>query len=177
MQGIVEREVSPETWLAIVRNETRVRELLPLLGLDLILDDVEGYAFVRQRAGQSDVPRLVARRPLSLPVSLVLVILRRRLLELDHSGGAVRLVLSTQEIVDALAPFLKDVTNEARVVDKIVTHLRKVEELGFVRRLEGADDKWEVRRVLKQFVTASFLQELDEKLASYRATLNTEQPS
>lgn len=175
MHGIVEREVSPTTWQAIVRNETRVREVLPLFGLELMLDDLEGYAFLRQR--ENAPARLVARRPLSFHASVLLVFLRKKLLELDHSGGPVRLVLSTQEIVDGVTPFLKERANEAKTFDKIVGHIKKVESYGFIRRLESADDEWEVRRVLKQFVTATFLKELDDKLASYAAAHAAEEHS
>ena len=63
----------------------------------------EGYAFLRSRLPDGDdtgaqLPRLVARRPLSFPVSLLLALLRKKLAEFDAGGGqeagGVRLVLT-----------------------------------------------------------------------------------
>jgi hypothetical protein len=61
-----------------------------VLGLELVLDEAEGYAFLRARPEEEDsdtsaskLPRLVARRPLSFPVSLLLALLRKKLAEFD----------------------------------------------------------------------------------------------
>ena len=57
-----------------------------------MLDEAEGYAFLRARPHEEDdnaekLPRLVARRPLSFPVSLLLALLRKKLAEFDAGGG------------------------------------------------------------------------------------------
>jgi hypothetical protein len=44
-----------------------------------------------------------------------------------------------------------------------------VVELGFLRRLRGQEGQFEVRRILKAFVDAQWLAELDQRLADYRA--------
>ena len=68
----------------------RVRDYVTVLGLDLVLDEAEGYAFLRSRPNldgdpETSLPRLVARRPLSFPVSLLLALLRKKLAE--ATGG------------------------------------------------------------------------------------------
>jgi len=40
-------------------------------------------------------------------------------------------------------------------------------ELGFLRRLPGEEDTYEVRRILKAFVDAQWLADFDQKLAEY----------
>jgi len=44
-----------------------------------------------------------------------------------------------------------------------------VAKLGFLRALKGDGERYEVRRVLKAFVDAQWLEQLDTKLAEYRA--------
>jgi hypothetical protein len=47
--------------------QARVRDHAAPMGLELIVDEAEGYAFLRQRsaaAGEPELPRLVPRRPL-----------------------------------------------------------------------------------------------------------------
>ena len=50
------------------------------------IDEADGYAFLRQRPqepGEEPLPRLVPRRPLGFPVSLLLVLLRKKVAEAD----------------------------------------------------------------------------------------------
>lgn len=47
-------------------------------------------------------------------------------------------------------------------------------ELGFVRRLRGQEQMFEVQRILKAFVDAQWLAEFDGRLAAYRAQLEGE---
>jgi hypothetical protein len=111
----------------------------------------------------------VPRRQLSYPVSLLLVLLRKKLVELDAGGGETRLVLKRDEIVDVMRVFFRDVTNEARALERVEAHINKVVELGFLRRLRGREDEYEVRRILKAFVDAQWLGDVSERLATYRA--------
>jgi len=66
------------------------------LGLELIADEVrKGYAYLRQRGRlgeSSELPRLVPRRPLGFQVSLLLVLLRKKLAESDAQGDGTRII-------------------------------------------------------------------------------------
>jgi hypothetical protein len=44
--------------------------------------------------------------------------------------------LSRDEIVELVRVFLPDSSNEAKLIDQIETHLNKIVELGFLRRLK-----------------------------------------
>jgi hypothetical protein len=67
--------------------------------------------------------------------------------------------------------FLPSSSNEARLVDQIDTHIGKVVELGFLRRVSGQESVFEVRRIVKAFVDAEWLAGFDEQLARYAAEL------
>jgi len=144
-----------------------------------MFDEAEGYAYLRQRPpveGEPELPRLVQRRQLSYPVSLILVLLRKRLTEFDATGGDTRLVISRDQVADQVRLFLPDTANEARLLDRIDAHLNKVVELGFIRRLRGQDDQFEVRRILKAFVDAQWLAEFEQRLAAYGTHAAEEAP-
>ncbi len=182
LKGVLYREADPKLWSALLDLQPRVRDYIAVLGLELLVDEAEGYAFVRSRndedaeAGPA-LPRLVARRPLSFPVSLLLALLRKKLAEFDASGADTRLILNREEIAELLRVFLPAGSNEAKLIDQIDTHLNKIAELGFVRRLRGQDDMIEVRRILKAFVDAQWLAEFDARLAAYRAQLSGDAPT
>jgi len=176
LKGVLYREADAKLWNALLDLQPRVRDYIAVLGLELLVDEAEGYAFLRSRAeddaeSATALPRLVARRPLSFPVSLLLALLRKKLAEFDASGADTRLILSREEVAELLRVFLPAGSNEVRLIDQIDTHLNKIAELGFVRRLRGQDNMIEVRRILKAFVDAQWLGEFDVRLAAYRAHL------
>ena len=147
---------------------------MAVLGLQVHVDEAEGYAYLRSRPDDdesNDIPRLVARRPLSFHVSMLLALLRKRLAESDATSSDTRLVLSREQIVEMLRLYLPESTNEARLVDNIDTYLNRVVDMGFVRRLRGQDDLYEVRRIIKAYVDGQWLSDFDARLDEYLAGL------
>jgi hypothetical protein len=180
-RGVVHREGAPQVWQALLEHQSRVRDYVGMLDLQLRLDEGEGYAYLAQRPREEDddgqIPRLVNRRPLSFPVSLLLALLRKKLAEHDASGGDARLVLTHEQIVDSIRVFLPESANEAKHLDRIDAHINKAVELGFLRRLRGQQDRFEVQRILKAFVDAQWLNGLEEQLRVYRAHLEGTDPN
>lgn len=183
LKGVIYQENDAGLWNALLILQARVRDYVAVLGLDLVLDEAEGYAFLRSRAEPGDdsaskLPRLVVRRPLSFPVSLLLALLRKKLAEFDASGGDTRLVLSRDELVELIRVFLPEGSNEAKLIDQVDTYLNKIVDLGFLRRLKpnigvqtGQAATFEVRRILKAFVDAQWLADFDARLETYQAQL------
>lgn len=170
MQGVVYRESDEDTWLTLERSGAGVRDHFATIGVEVVVDDAEGYAYLRSRPeaeGEEALPRLVRRRALTYNVSLLLVLLRKRLLEFETSGNEGRLVLSRDQIVEMLRTFQADSSNEARVVDQAERTIGKAAELGFLRPLRGQGDHWEVRRILKAYVDAQTLSDFARKLEQY----------
>lgn len=179
-KGVLYREDDAPAWQALLEQQTGVRDYIQLLGLDLMLDEAEGYAYLQQSQQADDtqtaaLPRLIPRRQLSYPVSLLLALLRKRLAEFDASSGDARLILSREQLVEMLRLFLPDGSNEVRLLDRIDSHVTKVVELGFLRKLRGQQDAlYEVQRILKAFVDAQWLNEFDLRLAEYAAQFTAE---
>ncbi len=183
LKGVVYREEDERLWGALLDLQARLRDYMAVLGLDLVLDEAEGYAFLKSRPEPAEdeagprLRRLVARRPLSFPVSLLLALLRKKLVEFDAGGGDTRLVLTRDEILELVRVFLPDSSNEARLIDQIDAQINKVVELGFLRRLKPGGGMvvgpagFEVRRILKAFVDAQWLADFDARLADYQAHL------
>lgn len=172
-KGVVYAEADEKTWQALLGLASQVRDYVAVLGLDLILDEPEGYAFLRSREdADGALPRLIPRRQLTFNVSLLLALLRGRMLEFDTNSSELRLIMTEEDIADMVSVFLPDSSNEARVLDRLSTDIKKVVELGFLRRLRGQPGTYEVTRILKAFVDAQWLEEFDARLADYRATLS-----
>ncbi|WP_230865477.1 DUF4194 domain-containing protein [Mycobacterium canetti] len=178
MQGVVYRESDEDTWLTLERSGAGVRDHFGTIGVDVVVDDAEGYAYLRSRPsedGDEVLPRLVRRRALTYNVSLLLVLLRKRLVEFETAGGEGRLVLTTDQIVEMLRLFQAESTNDARVVEQAETTIRKAAELGFLRQLRGQRDQWEVRRILKAYVDAQTLADFSAKLREYAGAVASDE--
>jgi Domain of unknown function (DUF4194) len=161
LKGPIYRDTHERPWALLLAHHSQVADHVGVLGLQVHVDEAEGYAYLRSRpatAGEdetSDIPRLVARRPLSFPVSMLLALLRKRL----------------DQIVEMLRLYLPPSTNEARLVDNIETHINRVVEMGFLRKLRGQDDLYEVRRIIKAYVDGQWLSDFDARLEEYLAEL------
>lgn len=183
LKGVQYREQDESQWATLLNLQARVRDYVAVLNLDLLLDEAEGHAFLKSRPEPAEddssprLPRLIARRQLSFPVSLLLALLRKKLAEFDASGGDTRLVLARDEIVELVRVFLPDGPNEARLIDQMETTINKAIELGFLHKLKTAGSatgpaSYEVRRILKAFVDAQWLAEFDARLAVYQSALS-----
>ncbi len=171
MGGIVDREDHAAMWQRLLDLRPRVAEYVAAMGLELIVDEAEGYGYLRQRRaapGETELPRLVARRQLGYSVSLLLALLRRKLAEFDADGGEARLVLEGAQIAEMARMFFADTPNEAKLMDRVETDVKKIVEMGFLRRLRGSEDRYEVRRMLKSFVDAQWLAEFEKRLSEYK---------
>jgi Domain of unknown function (DUF4194) len=178
MKGIADRESDPSLWQSLTGIQARVRDYVAVLGLELVLDEAEGFAYLRQRPapeGTPEVPRLVQRRQLGYPVSLMLALLRKKMAEFDATSGDARLILSRHDIVEMMRLFFPDTANQVKFNDKINANINQIVDMGFLRRLRGADDKFEVRRILKAFVDAQWLADFDQRLAAYQSHGSSEQ--
>ena len=182
LKGVLYRISDENRWLTLLRREGAVRDYVRVLGLEVIVDEAEGYAFLRsptsvddgEAAADDALPRLMSRRRLTYGVSLLLALLRKRLAEADAQGGDTRLVMTRSQIADLVTVFLPSSTNEAKVADRVDKDITKVVELGFLlpvgaRTRRGEEPSYEVRRILKAFVDAQWMSEFAERLADYRA--------
>lgn len=174
-KGPLYRDTHDKLWEQMLKLRAPVSDHVAVLGLQAEIDESEGYAFLRSRTVDDDVefPRLVARRTLPFHVSLLLALLRKRLLEFDASSADPRLVVSRDDIVEMLRVFLPESSNDARLTDSIEAHINKVVDLGFLRRLRSDPNQYEVRRIIKAFVDGQWLSNFDQALDEYLEELRT----
>ena len=178
MKGVVYRDTHEHAWRHLLQLQPQVQAYVAVLGLQVVVDEAEGYAFCRQRP--ADETRDEGRRPVAPPhpapslsfhVSLLLALLRKKLAEFDAQGGDTRLMLTREQIAEMMRVFLPATSNEARLADKIDSYLAKAVDLGFLRAAKNAESVYEVRRILKAFVDAQWLADFDARLAEYAELL------
>lgn len=172
MREVVYREIAAHepVWATLERHRAAVSDHFSAIGVEVVVDETEGYAYLRTRdeeVGEETLPRLVRRRSLTYNVSLMLVLLRKRMVEFESTGGEGKLVLSRDQLVELLRVFQGDSTNEARVIEQTDRTIDQVARLGFLRELRAQPGSWEVRRILKAYVDAQTLSDFAGRLAAY----------
>lgn len=169
LQGVLDSD--DRYWEMLLSNRTPVMDHFARLGIEIVVDEAEGYAFLRQAQDDSDdehadLPRLFRRVRLSYDVTLLCVLLRERLAHFDASNtDSARLVLSREELYEMTRAFFRERANEARMMRNFDSVVNRVVEHGFLRKLEGAGEpRYEVKRIIKARVATDVLAEIKQKL-------------
>ncbi|MEV6197536.1 DUF4194 domain-containing protein [Streptomyces sp. NPDC051920] len=175
--GVLYQSDAPVVWEQIVSQQSAIGDYLSVIGLAVVIDRAEGYAYVRQQDPDSRddgvaMPRLVTRHRLSFPVSLMLVLLRGRLADSDADSADPRLVLTRDDLVEMIRSFLPPRSNEAQLVDQIDAHIKKLVDLKALRQTKQTG-AYEVRRHIKALVDAQALNDFNDLLATYRDAAST----
>lgn len=162
-------------WKSLIQYQNDIKNYFSVVGIDVIINQSEGFAFLKQREIVEETtihfPKLIEKRQLSYPVSLLCILLRKKLLDFDNTGEESRLILSKEQIVELILSFLPDNTsNEKKVIDKIDVHIKRLIELGFLRELKNEQERYEVSRILIAYLPVEELQNVLDKLKDYHAS-------
>lgn len=168
LKGVI-YDTNKETWENLSRYEVDVKKYFSSVGLELYIDKAEGYAFLKQIEfePEAEVPRLIEKRQLSFLLTLLCLQLRKYLLQNDAAGTSSRAILTKQQIIQLMIPFLPDSNDEAKQVEKIEVQIRKVIDEGFLRPLENTPETFEIKRIIKAFIDADKVEGLLSKLKEY----------
>ena len=172
LKGPVYRAKHKDLWTWLERDQFQIREYFQQIGLSLLLDDAEGYAFLKQQnfddvaEGELDIPRLITRRNLSFSQTLLMVLLRKRLAEHDSEDSSPRLIVERHDMQQWLTGFYPVVSNEVKQKKEFDALIKKVSEMGFLSQLPNHQDEFEVQRILKAVINAEQIGELIDMLAS-----------
>lgn len=141
------------------------------IGQDVVIDEAEGYAFLRQieAEGGETLPRVGRRQSLGYTATVLLVCLREELARFDAApGDSTRLVLTRQQLRELVHQFRRETNDQTRDVRTIDGAIKRLEELSFLRPFGPVEaETFEVMRILKARFGASELQEVKERLARH----------
>ncbi len=160
-----------ELWLTLRGQQDEIRHYFRQIGQELVLDEGEGYAFIRQLEieGEERIPRLVQRRALSYLATLLLTALREEFLRFDSSAGdSTRLVKTRDELRNLVADFLPETTNQVRDTARVDAAITRLGELGFVRQFGSAErDTFEIMRIVKARLSPADLESIKQRLLNH----------
>ena len=167
-KGPIYRDRHPREWQSLLTHLTQVKRHFVQIGVDVVLAEDHGYAFLRN-GDDPEIPSLVVPHQFSYPVSLMCILLTRRLKEHDASGRADRLVVRRELLFAEMAPFFPNSTNEAKLTTKLDAALRGISEAGLIEEVTGEPGNYSIRRIIEALFTADLVGEIEAKLRDYAA--------
>ncbi|MDM8523816.1 DUF4194 domain-containing protein [Desulfococcaceae bacterium HSG8] len=161
-------------WNDLLIYHKQVRDYFSQIGIDLYMDERDGFAFLTQRDTGEDafrIPRLVRRMPLSYDVTLFLVILRESLEEFDvRTTDSSRCFITRQQIMEKIELLFKERSDTVKLLSRFDAYVNQVINMGFLKPVEEAGEPenenryYEIRRVIKAKINNEKLEEIREKL-------------
>ena len=169
LKGIIIKENKEKIWDTILNYRNQIEDYFRQLGLTLKLYEEEGYCYLQQIEDDEtdNLLKLVPKVSLSLHLSLLLVSLRKYMLE-STANGDEKIVISKEEIFVKMKNYLKETSNEIKQEKEITSYIKKVEDMKFIRKLKNSDNKYEILRLLASFVDAQWLDDLDKRILEYK---------
>ena len=135
LKGVVYEE-EQRLWNELIKvHELPLRRYFEQIGLKLVVNRNEGYAFLRQPTDDENnpLPRLMKRRTLSLDQSILCVLLRECLDEYTISESASREpILSLRDLREMVALFFRERPTQQRFLKDVKKTVREVREMGFL---------------------------------------------
>ena len=172
LKGLFCKVDNETAWLELLENSRGViSDYFEVIGLSLEVDEKEGYAYLKNIEVEEEekaLPKLIQSRELSFKVSLLCVLLRKRMVDFEMQNESSKAVISKEDLVQNILLFLPQKFNEVKLYKEIDTTIKKVEDLGFLKKLKTSENVYEIRSSIKAFVDAQWLSEFDEKLKTYR---------
>src|SRR5262249_52316187 len=145
---------------------TRLDEYFSRIGLQLVVDESEGFAFLKQLddaeldhvRGYDQLPKLFHKKRLNYEATLVCVLLREELRrfeeeQVDHA----RCVIAPDDLFELWKPFFPASQDEIHSRRALEAALATLEELKFIREFTKEPKEWEIRRILKARVPVAEL--------------------
>lgn len=174
LQGAVYGDEA-KTWDLVLSHRSRLENYFGRVGLALVIDEPEGFAYLRQLEeeelpeGYDRLPKLIRKNRLGYDVTLFCVLLRDELRRFEEQNvDSDRCILDSSGLFARLCELLPDNEDDVRKRKRFEHLLVRAQELGFLRKLPTAPPAYEIRRLIKARITAERLDALKTELFAQR---------
>lgn len=165
LRGPIYAEEDAVAWAAVRGQYGRIHDLAAVLGMQVIVDEADEFAYLRGLEELPDgMPRLMRRHSLTMSVTQLLVRLRQRMIAAEAAEATPRLIVNDEDLIEEGRLFHSPGTSE----EVIRKDINRLVELGYLKRIRGQADTYEVRRIIKALVTADWLETYAEALMAVK---------
>jgi hypothetical protein len=178
LKGVVYEEET-RYWNDLIKvHELPLRHYFAQIGLHLVVNKPEGFAYLRQTQQEETeeypLPRLMTRRTLTLDQSILCVLLREHLEDYTVNESASREpILTLRDMRNMVELFFRERNTQQRFLRDVKKTVEEVKKHGFLEELNSGDtilqddeQRYRVKRILKAFIGSDELQQLAQQLAT-----------
>ncbi|MBQ7612346.1 MAG: DUF4194 domain-containing protein [Spirochaetaceae bacterium] len=190
LQGpIIRKNEQDKTWNLLLRNRSYIDNYFATIGITLLVEESDGYAFLRQKNENIDedfesLPRLIRKVRLSVEESFLCVILREALDYFESSDDFSEIfTMKENEIMERLKNYSPEYTDELKFQNKLKQYLNKFEDLGYVENLSKKEfddsqnernDIYKINKIIRAIVSPEFLEDFRNKLVEHNNMIKHE---
>lgn len=172
LKGLFYKEDDEKAFFELTTNSFgAISDYFDTIGLEVMIDESDGYAYLRNKIYEDDeqsLPKLIQKRELSYKVSLLCIILRKKIAEFDMQNENEKAIVTKEDMITSMLLFLDIKFNEVKIKKEMEATIKKVEDLGFLKKVKNFEDTYEIKSSIKSFVNISFLEDFDKKLVEYK---------
>lgn len=174
LQGVVYLD-DIRYWDEIRQYQQPIRNYISPIGLELVFNAEDGFAYIYQpepkEADEKALPKLMRTRQLKYEQSLLCILLREALEELDAATNtSTRLYITKGGIKERIEVFFKDHPNKQRLYKELDSSIEyAIKQLGVLRLIQEDElfpdnTRYEISRIIKAMITAEKLEDAKLKL-------------
>lgn len=172
LKGTVNKKDS--IWGDVILYKKEIADYINIIGLELIIQEEDGYAFVKQFIIDEDdnTLGLVNRRSIGFEVSVVLVILRQMLEEFESNPVEIQSTtkyILKEDLKAEIERFLPKKYNTVQFLKELDSHINKIVDLKYLKEVSENDEepKYIIHKILKDKVSLDVLNDFKNKLEAY----------
>ena len=163
-------------WEQLLQYQAELTRFLQQLGLILVLEKDDGYAYLEQIRldEEENVAGWVRRIQLGYEESILLVLLRDMMAEFEVGEVSSReLIKKRREIKEYAELFFKENPSRVKFIRDLDRLIDRVEELDFLEKIENNDlpdeQKFRVKKIIKARVDNELLENFKQQLIEHAA--------
>jgi hypothetical protein len=174
LKGSVEY-LEKSAWERLMQYKSELTAFLQQLGLTLVLDEQDGYAYVKHNQADEDDNKIswIQRRALTYEESVMLLLLREMMAEFEIGEVTTReLIRKRREIKEYAEMFFKENASRVKFLKEIDRLIDRAEENGFLDKTEEHDiadeQKFRIKKIIKAKVSSEDLDVFYQQLVKYK---------
>jgi hypothetical protein len=159
------------TWEKLVRYKGDLHAFLAPIGLTLMLDEEDGYAYLSHAHSEDEETGVswIQRRPFTYEESIMLVLLREMMAEFETGEATTReLIRKRKEIKEYAELFFREKPSRVKFLKEIDRLIDKMEEHGFLHIAESAEmpdeQRFRIPKIIKARISAEVLDDFTKQL-------------
>lgn len=163
-------------WERMLQYRTELSGFVQRLGLMLVIDEQDGYAYLRHTFTDDEETADVSwmqRRAYTYDESIMLILLREMMSEFELGESASReLIKKRRELKEYAELFFKENPSRIKFLKEIDRLIDKSEENGFLQLTEDhevADEqRFRIRKIIKAKVDSEILDQFYQQLQEFK---------